>query len=225
MGLMAIYGSATEGDVMKELIKNYTPQEGNGVIYKYTLDDGRIYIGQTIQPLLKRHGSHCNNAMYIDRALKKHDYFLEVIVEAPIDQLNDLEQYYISKFDCLYPNGLNFSTGGGVGRKLSAESRKKIRDKVSGANHYFYGKHRSKDTREKISQSLKGENHPMYNKRGAETYHHKPIAQLDPITLEVLAEFSCAREAERETGISHAHIGDVCKGRRKHTGGYKWVFI
>ena len=211
---------------MKENIKNYTPKKGNGLIYKYTFDDGRIYIGQTKQSSLKRHKQHCSdNLLYVDKMIRTHDYFLEIVIEVPIEQLNDLEQYYIAKFDCLYPNGLNFSTGGGVGRKLSDESRKQMRDKKTGSNHWIYGKHRSKETREKISQSLVGENHPMYGKQGTETYHYKPVAQLDPKTMEVVAEFSCAREAERKTGISHKHIGDVCKGRRKTTGGYKWVFI
>ncbi len=210
---------------MKESIKDYIPREGNRLIYKYTFDDGKIYIGQTKHSLLARHRQHSDGTMYVDRMIKTHDYFLEVIIESPIGQLNDLEQYYIAKFNCLYPNGLNFSTGGGVGRKLSDESRKKMHDKKTGSNHWIYGKHRSKETCEKISRSLIGENHPMHGKRGDETYHHKPVAQLDPKTLEVLAEFSCAREAERKTGISHKHIGDVCRGRRKTTGGYKWVFI
>lgn len=211
---------------MKENIKDYTPKEGNGLIYKYTFDDGRIYVGQTKHSLLKRHRQHySDNLLYVDKMIRTHDYFLEVVTEAPIEQLNDLEQYYIAKFDCLHPNGLNFSTGGGVGRKLSDESRKKMHDKKAGSNHWVYGKHHSKETCEKISQSLIGEKHPMYGKRGDETYYHKPVAQLDPKTLEVLASFSCAREAERKTGISHKHIGDVCKGQRKTTGGYKWIFI
>ena len=211
---------------MKKEIKDYIPRDGNGIIYKYVFDNGKIYVGQTRQSLLKRHRQHFSDRLlYVDKMIRTHDYFLEVVTEAPIEQLNDLEQYYIAKFDCLYPNGLNFSTGGGVGRKLSEESRKKMHDKKSGENHWIYGKHRSKETRKKISNSLKGENHPIYGKRGTETYHYKPVAQLDPNTLEVIAEFSCAREAERITGISHKHIGDVYYKRRKTTGGYKWMFI
>ena len=211
---------------MKENIKDYVPKEGNGLIYKYTFDDGRIYVGQTKQHLLKRHAQHYfDNSLYVDRMIRTHDYFLEVVTEAPVERLNDLEQYYIARFNCLYPYGLNFSTGGGVGRKLSDESRKKMHDKKVGSNHWVYGKHRSKGTCEKISKSLMGENHPMYGKQGAETYHYKPVVQLDPETMEILAEFSCAREAERKTGVSHKHIGDVCNGKRKTTGGYKWAFV
>ncbi len=33
-----------------------------------------------------------------------------------------------------------------------------------------------------------------------------------------------ARMAEKSTGISHKHIGDVCVGRRKTTGGFIWRF-
>ena len=210
---------------MKEKIKEYIPKEGNGIIYQYVFDNGMEYIGQTSNSLLTRHKQHHCPTMYVDKMIKTHDYSLTVLAEAPIDMLNDLEQYYIELYNTIYPNGLNFNSGGGVGRTLSEYSIQKMKDAKTGKNHWNYGKHRSVETKNKISRSLQNSNHPMYGKQGKDTYYHKPVAQLDKNTEEIIAIFSCAREAERETGISHKHIGDVCKGRRKTTGGYKWIFV
>lgn len=36
--------------------------------------------------------------------------------------------------------------------------------------------------------------------------------------------FPILNDAARETGISAAHICDVCRGKRKTAGGYKWEY-
>lgn len=51
----------------------------------------------------------------------------------------------------------------------------------------------------------------------------KAVAKLDKETGEILATYHSIYEAERENNISH--VGQVCNGKRKTTGGYKWKFI
>ena len=41
---------------------------------------------------------------------------------------------------------------------------------------------------------------------------------------ELIAEYSSAREAERQTGCHNQHICDCCKGKRKSAGGYVWRY-
>jgi hypothetical protein len=43
--------------------------------------------------------------------------------------------------------------------------------------------------------------------------------------LILIKEYSSIIEATKETGISDKHIGSVCRGNRKSTGGYVWKYI
>lgn len=51
-----------------------------------------------------------------------------------------------------------------------------------------------------------------------------PQLQVDQFTKcgKYVATYVSQIEAERQTGISHAHISKVCRGIRKTAGGYKW---
>lgn len=51
----------------------------------------------------------------------------------------------------------------------------------------------------------------------------KPIIQYN-LSGEFLKSYPSAREAARQTGISHKHISSCCKGKRMTTGGFKWGF-
>lgn len=42
--------------------------------------------------------------------------------------------------------------------------------------------------------------------------------------VEVIKEYYSTQEASRQTGIPQANIYNVCKGNRKHAGGYEWRF-
>lgn len=51
-----------------------------------------------------------------------------------------------------------------------------------------------------------------------------PIAQLN-VDDSIIKTFLSAKEAENELKISRAHIGSVCKGKRKTAGGFKWKYL
>ena len=44
-------------------------------------------------------------------------------------------------------------------------------------------------------------------------------------TNQIVFIYSSISEAERENKNCHFHIKDVCHGKRKTAGGYKWQFI
>ncbi len=56
------------------------------------------------------------------------------------------------------------------------------------------------------------------------SYKIKKVRQLtlDGISL---TEFESMSKASKDTGINQQHISEVCRGKRKSAGGYRWEFI
>lgn len=151
--------------------------ETMGIIYRYTFDNGKMYIGQTKFSLNYRHRQHLIGNMLVDKALRCHRYTLEVVSEVPIERLDDEEQRLIKEFNTEYPNGYNMTSGGQAKHTLNVEIRKKIsignlgkpkseqaRKNMSkarmGKEPWNKGKTWSKETREKISKTLKAKETP-----------------------------------------------------------------
>lgn len=102
-------------------IPNVCPKIGYGLVYCYTFDNGKKYIGITTTNFIQRHKTHLYGKQVVDYAIRKRKYNVEIIDEVPIDELNDAEIRYISEFNCLKPNGYNISIGGefaGYSRRL-----------------------------------------------------------------------------------------------------------
>lgn len=113
-----------------------------GIIYKFTFPNGKVYIGQTINPV-SRKNSHLNEKtgarnIAFWRAYKKYKTYKYDVIESVEDEtreglcnrLNDLEQKYISEFNSTDPQyGYNLTSGGRVfvvneeGRKHMSEAR------------------------------------------------------------------------------------------------------
>ena len=52
----------------------------------------------------------------------------------------------------------------------------------------------------------------------------KPIVQLDKNTGEVIRHWECARDIERELGVSNSNISKCCRGKQKSACGFGWRF-
>lgn len=163
--------------------------ESFGVIYKITNKiNGKIYIGQTTQSLEIRWRQHCTDKRSGCRSLRnaikkynKENFNLKTIAECKsLDEMNQLEPYYIKKFDTLSPSGYNLRTGGD-NSLLSEETKLKISE--SGKivqNTPKVARKRNKalriamkrpETRKKMRDNhadFRGNNHPLYGK-----YHSK----------------------------------------------------
>lgn len=61
-------------------------------------------------------------------------------------------------------------------------------------------------------------------KLGKEHPASKPILQLDKNTDEVIKEWACAMDVQREMGINHSNISRCCNGKLKSSGGYIWKY-
>lgn len=53
---------------------------------------------------------------------------------------------------------------------------------------------------------------------------NKPVMQICPKTLEVVARHRSIEDASRSTDIQPGNIGKVCRGERNHAGGFQWEF-
>lgn len=139
------------------------------IIYKATNKvNGKIYIGQTIQPLYKRWQDHCRGDKtrdsYLHRAIAKHgieNFIIEQIDSAQtIEELNTKEETYIKALNCLSPNGYNLLPGGD-NRRHHPDTQKKISEKLKGRSiPQRWNKGRSHphsaETKAKLSNALKG---------------------------------------------------------------------
>jgi group I intron endonuclease len=123
------------------------------IIYKITNKvNGKIYIGQTIRTLEQRKWQHLDAAKHGCRthlysAIRKYgeeNFEFEVIDEASsIEELNELERYYIAKFDCI-KSGYNMVDGGNNNVMFLDSVKQKHLESM-----------RSDETRAKISKSMK----------------------------------------------------------------------
>ena len=93
------------------------------------------------------------------------------------------------------------------GWKHSDETKKKLSEKAKGKNNYSK---LSPEKYKKVCEKLKGKNNP--SARSVLVY------SLDGNTL--LYEFDTMEEACVMLGVSKGNVCNVCKGKRKSTGGY-----
>lgn len=59
-------------------------------------------------------------------------------------------------------------------------------------------------------------------KKGKDNPSSKPVLQIK--NGSIVREFAGIIEAWRETGIQFKNISAVCRGKRKHAGGYSWTY-
>lgn len=123
------------------------------IIYKVTNKvNGKIYIGQTIRTLEQRKWQHLDAAKngcktHFYNAIRKYgeeNFVFEIIDEASsLQELNELERYYIAKFNCI-ENGYNMVDGGNNNVMFLDDVKQKHLESM-----------RSDETRAKISKTMK----------------------------------------------------------------------
>lgn len=210
----------------------------SGIIYMYKSPSGKYYIGQTIRPKFRKneHVSRAFNGSELPfhRAIRKYgmDSFEYSILckitcsntETLSEILNNLEQYYITKYNSKVPTGYNVTEGGEgnlgivlseetkykmslskVGHKCSTNTKKKM-------SEWQVGKKLSEDTKNKIRDSHVGK---ICNKR--------PCCQYT-LDGEFISEYSSIKEAAEMNNINKVSISFVLSGKHKTAGGYIWKY-
>ena len=147
-----------------------------GYIYLTTcLVNGKKYIGQSINQRNKN--TYLGSGVAFKNALKKYgkDAFVKTILIDNIsclNELNELERYFISKYDCLYPNGYNLDLGGTNKGRMSEATKAKMIKSETGKKHTqkqieaniksHKGLKLSDETKKKIGDANRGK--PSWNK-------------------------------------------------------------
>lgn len=161
-----------------------------GTIYCIeNIKNKKKYIGSTVNNCKERWKNH-RNELKGNRHSNSHlqsaynlygvESFKYWIVEDDIsdDILLDREAYWTKIYKTLetkYGYNITEELGGGR-RKLSDESRQKMRDNhpdISGDKHPMWGKNHKEESKKRISDATSGENNPMYGKQHAEVSKQK----------------------------------------------------
>lgn len=139
--------------------------------------------------------------MLFHRAINKYgkENFEWTILEEnikTIEELNDLESYYIKLFD---------STNKDKGYNL----------RINGENKFV-----NDEVKRKIGNAQKGEKNHMYGKTGALNKTSKKVINLNTNVI-----YGSSMECARELNLSNSHISSVCRGDRGSTGGYVFRYL
>lgn len=106
------------------------PEHANCGIYSITFENGKRYIGQSvnIRSRLQYHQRGAKNGKDwpVYRAMRKHEFTFEVLCVCPADQLNAMEREHIASFNTVVPNGYNLIDGGGQQGRLHESTKQKL---------------------------------------------------------------------------------------------------
>lgn len=189
------------------------------IIYKITNKlNAKIYIGQTIQSLAERWSGHSRPhrgkhkaRSAIANAIQlygKENFIIEQIDSASsIEELNELEQKYIYRFNTLCPNGYNLELGG-ENKECHPDTKAKISNTLKGRpiknrmNGAPKGRKVSESRKAQISATMTGVPQP---------WKHKKV-----ICLETGDIYESVNAAAKALGIARPNLSQILKSGRKH---------
>lgn len=216
-------------------------------IYKIqNMLNGKIYVGQSVD-IEKRWSTHraelknnYHHNVHLQSAWNKYgeeNFEFSIVEECNIDQLDQYEIYWISKFNS-YENGYNLTAGGG---NTESFSKSVIQFDCVGNELQRYSSISEAETLTSVCYSQISE--CCSNKRktaggyiwqyedgfvSIPQYHFdarmfNEICQLTK-NGRLINTFPSAAEAKRVTGICDTSIIRCCHGKLKTAGGYLWTF-
>lgn len=113
------------------------------------------------------------------------------------------------------------------GRKITDETRNKMSAAQKGRKSWNKGRGNNiiytPELRNKIGLAKIGKPISQFQKEALLKSIVIPVVQLT-IDGVFLKEWASAKEAERQTGVLSQNISQVCKGKYKSSGGYKWKY-
>lgn len=202
-----------------------------GIIYKYTSPSGKVYIGKTVNPSVRKRGHNHRSIKAKTKfgaALRKYgfeNFEYEILFETEIMEdktalnslLSELEIQYIEQYDS-YNNGYNCTKGGegSVGYIPSEETKEKQRIASTGRKH----------TLESIEKmKLNRPNVPMNDatKEALLKANNKIVLQFSK-SGELIQEWESVTIAAETLGIGRSAIYNCCNGRCKTTAGFIWKY-
>lgn len=168
------------------------------IIYKLTNSIGQIYVGQT-RNFIKRIDNYksltCKGQQLIYASLLRYgfdNHTIEILEESDIDNLDELEIYYIGKEDSYYWNnkefGLNLTLGGNSKRGCKS----------------------SEETKLKMSFTRKD-----LIRKGIIIIRHYPVLQFDKFG-NLVKEWNSIKDVSLFVGRSHSTVGEILRSGRDY---------
>lgn len=197
-----------------------------GCIYMYTNKiNGMKYIGQTICKLKKRHWEHLNrDNSYIDRALRKYgeeNFDLSILEDNinDIEKLNELEIFYINKYDT-FNNGYNLTKGGcgstkfptNIGELIINDLKTTNKTYFEISNNYNCSIYTISDINLGNTFYQSNEKYPIRQNFSSKKYFHDDF--INVVNLLKSTDFSFKKISEL-TGTSYYYVCDVNRGKIK----------
>lgn len=223
-----------------------------GYIYKLTSPNGKVYIGQTINKKERKRYYNSGDFKQQIKLLNNVKYYnwnpsdtYEIIEECLCGQkkenLNNREKYWIKYYDS-FKNGLNCNYGGhgNLGHKHSDETKKKMSEAKIGKKHseernkkkseYTKGRKHTTEAKNKMSEmKLKNMNDEVRDKirvglMGNKNGIGNKGASKKIFCLNNGKTYDSIKSACLELNVSGSNVINVCKGRKKHTKGFKFKY-
>lgn len=200
--------------------------KSSGIYGIYCQPDKKWYVGQA-QNIRRRNQAErralaagtCHNK-HLQRAWDKYgpDAFLWVVLAyCPTEALDATEIAWIEKLNS-YKAGFNETVGGGGARGF--KHSKEWRDQASARNSD------GKSPRKGHPIPAASKARMRANALGGNSPRAKAVYQMNGAG-EVLALFDSVSNAARATGVTGAHISEVCRGtaKRRTAGGFIWRYV
>lgn len=185
-------------------------------IYKITNPKNKVYIGQSID-ICKRFIYYkrlaCKSQLKLYSSFKKYGverHKFEIIQQCKMEQLNELEKYYVELFQCFNTKyGLNLQSGGNYNRKVSEES--KIKNRIA-----HIGKKASDETKMKMSKIHKGHKYNLGIKQTPEVIE-KRISKIRGLkrSEETRKKMSIIAKSRKFSQETRAKISIAVRSREK----------
>lgn len=191
--------------------------------------NNKIYVGKTYNTIERRFQEHNNERFRLEsqsrplyRAMNKYgieNFSISLLEETQNPE--EQERYWIEKLQS-FKYGYNATLGGDGSHYADYDLIVRLwREgcsfpKIAELTGY---------TQHTLTKALRdqGISHEEARAKGVQILY-KPVAQINPITNEIIRVFPSITDAQKECDPSR-HIGAVCNGKRKTAGGFKWKFI
>jgi group I intron endonuclease len=210
-------------------------------IYKITNPNGRIYIGQSTNILLrwgKYKKLHCKDQPSLYNSLLKYgveNHTFDIVEECIIELLDKREIYWGEYYDVLSNKHLNNRLGRGFGSYDSDEVKlKKSLCHKGRSNYWLKDKTLSEEHKNKISKSKSGKKQNRTkirkDKGRIKTDHIEgvikaksiPIIQYD-LNMNFIQEWPSGATAAKNLGLNQSNIHNAYNGKTKSCGNFIWV--
>ena len=104
----------------------------------------------------------------------------------------------------------------------TTEFKEKMSQLTTGKKNGFYGKKHTEEAKKKMSIKKLGKSLSEEHKQNVSKALKIPVVMLSK-DGRFIKEFESATDAKRE--VNAHHVGECCRGNRKTSGGYKWMYL